>query len=246
MCSTMHARSTRSAALRLIAEGLNDAEIERRLGVPRRTIRDWRVREPARQLVCLRCWLPTAPVTLAPADYAELLGLYLGDGHITDMPRTQRLRIFLDAKYPGIVSGAAALLGRCLPANRVGTRLSGTTMAVVSTHHRHLGCLFPQHGPGKKHERAMVFEQWQRAHVEAAPWAFLRGCINSDGCTFVNRFGRYAYLSYEFRNRSEGIKALFVETCDQVGVRYRINGDRVRICQRPSVALLQEYVGTKA
>jgi hypothetical protein len=242
----MHPPATRTAALALVAAGHNDAEVGRRLGVPRRTVRDWRLRPAAVRPACLRCWRPTAPVVLTSPDYAELLGLYLGDGHITDMPRTQRLRIFLDAKYPGIVTAAAALLSRCLPANRARLGSGGATMAVVSTHHRHLGCLLPQHGPGKKHERVLVFEPWQRAHVEAAPWAFLRGCIHSDGCSFMNRFDRYAYLSYEFRNRSEDIKGLFTETCDAVGVRYRINNDRVRICQRPSVALLQEHVGLKA
>jgi hypothetical protein len=242
----MHPLETRTAALALVADGLDDAEIGRRLGVPRRTVRDWRVGRAAARPRCLRCWAPTAPVTLTSADYAELLGLYLGDGHITDMPRTQRLRIFLDARYPRIVAQAEALVGRCFPANRVGTHLRGGTMAVVWTYHRHLGCVLPQHGPGKKHEREMTFEGWQRAHVHAAPWAFLRGAINSDGCTFVNRGGGYAYLSYEFRNRSDGIRALFLEACDVVGVGYRVNGDRVRICRRPSVALLLEHVGMKA
>jgi hypothetical protein len=65
-------------------------------------------------------------------------------------------------------------------------------------------------------------------------------------CTFVNRTGRYTYVSYEFRDRSAGIRDTFLEACDLVGVGYRVNGDRVRICRRPSVALLLEHVGTKA
>jgi hypothetical protein len=31
-------------------------------------------------------------------DYAELLATYLGDGHISTLARTERLRIFLDMK----------------------------------------------------------------------------------------------------------------------------------------------------
>jgi hypothetical protein len=56
-------------------------------------------------------------------------------------------------------------------------------------------CHFPQAGPGKKHERPIVLEPWQAAIVEAEPWRFLRGCIRSDGCVFINRTGRYEYLS---------------------------------------------------
>jgi hypothetical protein len=80
----VHHPAVRQAALDLIAQGLNDCEVSRRIGVPRRTVRDWRVppyvpRTNVRSL-CLRCWRPTSPVTFRPDDYAELLGLYLGDG----------------------------------------------------------------------------------------------------------------------------------------------------------------------
>jgi hypothetical protein len=105
----------------------------------------------------------------------ELLGLYLGDGYVCAMPRTERLRIFLDARYATVVDETEALLRRCFPANRLGrlSRHSGA-MVVLWIYHSHLSCLFPQHGAGKKHERPIVLEPWQEALVAAAPWAFLR------------------------------------------------------------------------
>jgi hypothetical protein len=113
-----------------------------------------------------------------PADYAELLGLYLGDGHITELARTERLRIFLDARYSKVVADAEALLRRCFPANRVGrVWRHGGSMAILMLYSRHLSCLFPQHGAGKKHDRRIRLEAWQKQLVEAAPWAFIRGCI---------------------------------------------------------------------
>jgi hypothetical protein len=113
---------------------------------------------------------------------------------ITTMPRTQRLRIFLDARYTAIVDETEALLRRGFASNRVGRviRHDGS-MVVLWTHHNHLTCLFPQHGPGKKHERLIELERWQEDLVLAAPWAFIKGCIRSDGCAFVNRTGRYEY-----------------------------------------------------
>src|SRR5262245_36502827 len=86
------------AALALIAAGVSDTEIARRLGVARTTIRDWRrprYERTARVERCSRCWRTTRPVRFTAADYAELLGLYLGDGYIGALPRTERLRIFL-------------------------------------------------------------------------------------------------------------------------------------------------------
>jgi hypothetical protein len=186
-------------------------------------------------------------VTPETGDYAEILGLYLGDGHILRVGRSHRLRISLDARYPVIVEDAHALLGRVFPRNAVGEAVrDGGSCRVVSVNHRHLPCLFPQHRAGtRKHERPIVLEPWQSAAVNAAPWRFLRGCVRSDGCVFVNRTGRYEYVSYDFSNRSADILDLFAWACGLVGVELRRYEHRIRIYRRGSVALMLDHVGTK-
>jgi hypothetical protein len=250
----MHPPHVREEAMRLIAAGVNDCEISRRMGIPRATIRDWRrpTYVPKRQgAPCPRCWRPSNPISCTTADYAELLGLYLGDGSISELARTYRLRIALDAKYPVIVAETHGLLARSFPTNQVGlVSAHGGTMFFVSLYCSHLPCLFPQHGPGPKHLRPIQPEPWQSDAIEAAPWSFLRGCIRSDGCAFINRTGPYKYLSYDFSNRSRDIIELFTAACDLVEVRYRVSqssGDvwRVRINRRESVARMQEHVGLK-
>jgi hypothetical protein len=238
--------AVRQSALALIAAGVNDCEIARRLGIPRATVRDWRRPRyvPKGRDVCWRCWRSSRPVRFEPSDYAELLGLYLGDGYIAALPRTERLRIFLDARYPVVVDEAEAVLRRCFPGNRV-TRLTRPSMVVLWVYHGHLSCLFPQHGPGKKHERPIVLEPWQRAIVAAEPWPFLRGCVRSDGCVFVNRTGKYEYVSYCFDNLSSDIRGLFVDACRLVGIQCRAAGTSVRIYRRASVELMLEHVGVK-
>jgi hypothetical protein len=119
-------------------------------------------------------------------------------------------------------------------------------MVTLHAYHGHWSCLFPQHGPGKKHDRAIVLESWQRELVAEAPWSFLRGCIRSDGCVFINRTGKYTYESYDFANLSHGIRDLFVATCALVGVECRAYSKNVRIYRRASVALMLEHVGRKS
>jgi Homeodomain-like domain len=149
----MHDLELRHRALDLIAAGVNDCEVSRRLGVARTTVRHWRwakERDAPPRALCWRCWHPTRPVELIAADYAELLGLYLGDGHISPMPRTKRLRLSLDAKYPTIVADAEALLRRAFPECRVGRVVAdGGSTVVLWVYHGHLSCLFPQHGPAR-------------------------------------------------------------------------------------------------
>jgi hypothetical protein len=186
-------------------------------------------------------------MSFAPADYAFLLGMYLGDGNISRVGRTYSLRITLDARYPRIIDETAAVLRRCLHRNRVNcvTKDAGSAVVVVA-HSVHLPCLFPQHGPGKKHERDVSLESWQQDLVDRAPWAVLRGLLWSDGCSFVNRTGRYEYLSWHFSNRSPHIRALFARTCDAVGIAHREYADHFRINRRACSELLCAHVGVKA
>jgi hypothetical protein len=256
----MHPPEVRAEALALVEAGHNDCEISRRLGIPRGTIRDWRRPTYVRTTpvaICPRCWRLAKPMLFTHEDYAELLGFYLGDGHISAGARTQRLRISLDAKYPGIIESACCVLRRCFPKNPVDVvPYHDGSCVYVSVYCSHLRCLFPQHGPGRKHERRISLEQWQRTTVAAEPWAFIRSCIWTDGCSFVNRTDihrakPYEYLSYQFSNMSKDIVDLFVEACDRVGVFTRVNCSRrglwdVRINRRASVELMLADVGLKS
>lgn len=121
----------------------------------------------------------------------------------------------------------------------------------VSVYCSHLACVFPQHGAGPKHRRRILLEPWQQVIVDAAPWPFIRGCIRTDGCVFVNRTGPYEYLSYQFSNNSEDILGLFTHACDLAGVHgYRVNWHAgkgsVRINRRGDVELLLSHVGVKS
>ena len=120
---------------------------------------------------------------------------------------------------------------------------------------KHWPDLFPQMGPGRKHERPNVLTPWQREIVECHPWPFVRGLIHSDGCRTINRFtthlpsGRvaeYAYPRYFFSNLSADIRGLFCASCERLGLRWTQSNHRnISISHRTSVALLDENVGPK-
>jgi hypothetical protein len=257
----MHPPEVKAAALTLIEQGHNDCEVSRITGIARTTIRDWRspAYVPQRTYpleTCPRCWRAAKPMRFTAEDYSELLGLYLGDGYISEGARTQRMRIALDMKYPGIIRDARSLLSRCFPHNDVDD-VTSVGCIHVSLYSSHLSCLFPQHGSGRKHERPIVLEAWQRDALEGAPWRFIRGCIRTDGCAFINRTDvhrdqPYEYLSYDFSNKSADIIELFMSACELVGIDdYRANRDNrgqwhVRINRRGSVGRMLANVGLKA
>jgi hypothetical protein len=183
-----------------------------------------------------------------------LLGLYLGDGVLAHNGRSFQLRVTLDARYPGIVDSAASAVASLVPHGRVHRRRRGGAV-IVESGWKGWPELFPQHGRGRKHERRIALAAWQQALVDDDPRDFLRGLIQSDGCRVVNRFtvelpsGRraaYAYPRYFFSNQSSDIRWLFCECCDRIGVRWsQSNARNISVAHRSSVALLDEFIGTK-
>ena len=187
-----------------------------------------------------------------------LLGLYLGDGyvgHARTRGRSSQLIIACDAGYPELIEECWAAMQLASPGCHIGFHKTQFECIRVVGGSRWWPEAFPQHGPGRKHERSIVLEPWQREIVDAFPQEFLRGLIHSDGCRTVNRFktrlpsGRvaeYAYPRYFFSNLSADIRGLFCESCDQLGLRWTQSNPRnISISHRTSVALLDENVGPK-
>jgi hypothetical protein len=135
-----------------------------------------------------------------------------------------------------------------MPASRVGTawQIAGGRGAEVYSYSKAWPCLFPQHGPGRKHERRIVLEPWQDEIVTATPQQFVRGLIHSDGCRVLNRVSGKAYPRYHFTQVSDDIRRLFCRSLRQLEIDYTWNDARnVSIARRPSVARLDEFVGPK-
>ncbi|AVV43221.1 helix-turn-helix domain-containing protein [Streptomyces sp. ID05-04B] len=121
-------------------------------------------------------------------------------------------------------------------------------------YYAHWPHLFPQHGPGKKHERRIALEPWQQAIVDEHPWEFIRGLIHSDGCRITNwtekTIGgvrkRYEYPRYFFTNLSGDVIRLFTDTLDHVGVEWKMANHRnISVARKASVALMDAHIGPK-
>ena len=186
--------------------------------------------------------------------YVYLLGDYLGDGTISSMPKNVwRLRVFQDARYPRIVEEIAKAMEAVT--TRPAGRIDKSTWFEIYSDWKHWACVFPQHGAGPKHRRSIVIADWQQQLVERYPMSMLRGLIHSDGCRSINRVRRgtrdgireYQYPRYFFTNASADIRAIFVVTCDLVGVESRRMTDwDVSVARRKSVQLLDLGIGPKA
>jgi hypothetical protein len=177
--------------------------------------------------------------------------MYLGDGCITELRRTQWLRITLDAAYPGIIRECREAVSALVPGHKVSIIQRPSRAVDVASWSQLWPELIPQHGRGPKHLRPIHLEPWQTRVVEMEPRAFIRGLFHSDGCYFTNpiwsKAGKlYLYDRYVFYNKSADIKGLFRWACTLLGVDTRVVGSRaVSVAKRESVARLNEFLGAK-
>ncbi len=190
-------------------------------------------------------------------DYAYLLGLYLGDGCINRQgPESKgvwKLRIMCADAWPGLMEECRRAMLAVRPGNSVTTVQRQGCVEVLSCS-KHWPCLFPQHGPGRKHERTIELEPWQQDIVSSHPGDFARGLFHSDGCRLINRVRRplkdgdrwYEYPRYLFVNRSTDIHRLCGEALDRLGVAWRFSKPTtISVARREAVARLDEFVGPK-
>ncbi|GHH85178.1 helix-turn-helix domain-containing protein [Streptomyces capitiformicae] len=255
-----HSPSIRAQAVALMRQGVPNRVVAEHLNIPRGTIGWWRSEDRRKRgeeyeqpTDCPQC----TGRTFDAAAYAYLLGLYLGDGHIISKRKQHHLSVFCNATQTGLISAAAEAMRKVMPQPNVSQRHK-TGCVEVNSYTRHWVCMFPQHGPGKKHARRITLEPWQQDIVDAHPWEFVRGLIHSDGCRITNwttrlvsgERKRYEYPRYFFTNVSDDIRQLYTDTLDKLGVKWTQctrNGNpyNISVAKKASVALMDTHVGPK-
>jgi hypothetical protein len=252
----MYDDEVRSAALGRIARGESLNSISKSIGVSRAALRDWRdnpERSGARPADCPRC--DPAVAGLPRAEYAHLLGLYLGDGCLSALKKgVYSLRIACDNRYPRLIDEVAAAIEAVYPTRRT-YRVAAVGCTQVMSYWKHWPCLFPQHGKGRKHNRRIVLAEWQQRIVDRHPGQFLRGLFNSDGCRITNwttrkvggQTKRYEYPRYMFSNESADIIRLCTESLNRLAIAWRLpRPNMLSVARKEAVAELDLHVGPKS
>jgi hypothetical protein len=248
----MYDLATRHRALALLAEGRSLNATSRATGISRAAIRTWATRGPDPS------GIGRTPLHTEGPAYPYLLGLYLGDGCLSRGRRgVYALRIACADAWPGLIDACEQAIHGVRPGGAV-CRVRRQGCVEVTARSKQWPAVFPQHGLGRKHERRIVLEEWQRAIADAYPWELVRGLVHSDGCRITNwttrvvggETRRYEYPRYFFTNKSEDIVRLFCDALDGVGVAWtatrRAGGAyNISVARREAVALMDLHVGPK-
>jgi hypothetical protein len=251
-------QETVDSALRMSDNGVSDKTNAEIHGVAIKTIRRWRRLYQRQGLPrgtgfqatpCPRC----DGAELDEAAYALLLGWYLGDGSIAKARRgVFTLQIVKDKRYPELNREIFETIKRVKPTASPCPR-RGVGVVRTEARWKHWPCLFPQHGPGRKHLRKIELVEWQREIVAKYPEQLLRGLFHSDGCRFVNWASkpgtdkRYYYVRYMFSNESDDIRKILTDTLDLLGIAWRQpRRNMIAVSRKEAVAALDVFVGPKS
>jgi hypothetical protein len=239
--------------LTLYEEGLTHTQIAEKIDIPRATVRD-----------CIKKfgtlgnlhrnhnqskyqWRSRLSEESYRQQYAYLLGLYPGDGHINLSGRAYKLRIFLDSRYPNIIESCRYAIRVIVPNNSVNVHKHPVhNLVIITTYSTHWTEIFPQHGEGMKHTRAIVLEKWQQEIIDEFPIDFGRGLYHSDGTRIEPVINGKIYLRYEFTNMSPDIFKMFCDTVEKLGLSWTAFKPRITIARRQHVEYLDTVWGRKS
>ena len=148
---------------------------------------------------------------------------------------------------------ARLAMSAVMPSSKV-FAVTRTGCTEIKSTSKHWLCLFPQHGPGRKHQRKIELTPWQERIVAEYPGDFAHGLFHSDGCRAINRVRRplkdghrwYEYPRYLFDNQSADIHRLCGQALDRLGVAWRFSKPTtISVARREAVARLDVFVGPK-
>jgi hypothetical protein len=177
---------------------------------------------PARTAVAAEIW-----ARKQARAYAYLLGVYLGDGHITRNRRNVYcLWIHMDARYPRVIKEVVQAVSAVMPTNKVSAK------------------------PHYRSKSVLIRCYSNRWPLTINPRELIRGLIHSDGSRYVARqrvAGRtYRYDRYCFSNRSRDIMRIFCNHLELLGIHWTQAGpEQAQIARREAVEALDQFVGLK-
>ena len=225
-------------------KGLNKTEISKLTNVSRSTIREW-LNNPKQlhQEFNPKKYILNNELQ---NEYSYILGLYLGDGYIDEMPRTWRLRFFLGAKYIELNEFAVNQLKKIFPQNKVNPHLHPNhDMITIYVYSKKIPSLFPQFGKGMKHTRKIKLMKWQEEII--IPKFLIMGLFHSDGCYYMRKINGVKYPAYDFRNESDDLHKIFKKYCEVLGINsiFSTKPKNAHVYKRDDVKKLVEIIGTK-
>ena len=129
----------------------------------------------------------TLPISDDKNLRAYIIGLAIGDGNLSRVNRTTRLRISCDNKYPSLRRRIVNSLKLLLPNNKIGTVKNQKNCMDVYVYSNHLEDLLGWKATeGSKFIQNVSGPKWIRETIEYKT-SYIKGIIETDGSVYYDR-----------------------------------------------------------
>lgn len=199
--------------------GKNKSQLSREYNIPRPTLRYWIKKDTNGESMTQRkSDIPIEyiieKIKKNKEMYNYILGIYLGDGHISPNKNSYKLRIVMDSKYPNLVHETRICLRNFFESPVSVNSREGCK--VISVFDKNLPKYFPQHGFGKKHDRKIILSDFQIENISYSD--LLKGLWLTDGSYYLRK---NKYEAYNFTNKSIDIVSIFEKCLNSLSISYR-------------------------
>ena len=171
-------------------------------------------------------------------DLAELIGVILGDGHISVHPRTECLRIVLSANNQGSVDRYARLVGIVFGKEPHVAKRKKTNAVNITLYEKHIARRLGIHVGAQAGVRITVPEWIQLSKMFQL--RYLRGLYEAEGCYCVHK-PTYTY-KFVFSNRHRDLLKIVYEMLVGFGFHPHMTKRDVQVSRRLEVEKLIKLV----
>ncbi len=182
--------------------------------------------------------IPNPPELIKSAVLAELYGLAIGDGHIQVFPRTERLSITLDAKYPYLIERTAEFLWKVFKKKVVRAKAKHTNAVQVYIYQKDIA-------------KRMGFPSGNRSrvrkHIPDWIWkseeyrlACIKGLLEAEGSLSIHL--PTCTYNFQFANFNQYLLKEMKLALEMLGLHPEVRPKAVRLRRRHEVQYLEKLI----
>ncbi len=195
--------------------------------------REWRINQ-----IKLGKIIPNPPELKHGAELAEIMGLAIGDGHIQVFPRTEKLTITLDAKYPYLINRTEKLLLSIFRKNPVKAKAKLTNAVQVYVYQKNISSRmsFP---PGNRSKITSHIPDWIWEKNEYL-LACVKGLFEAEGSLSIHL--PTCTYNFQFANSNQHLLAEMKRALELFGLHPEVRPKAVRLRKRHEVQYLEKLM----
>lgn len=182
--------------------------------------------------------IPNPPELSHSAELAELYGLAIGDGHIQIFPRTERLTITLDAKYPYLIERTAGLLFKVFKKRVVKAKAKETNAVQVYIYQKNIAKRmgFPS---GNRSQVKKHIPDWIWAD-NSYLLACVKGLFEAEGSLSIHLPS--CTYNFQFSNVNQYLLSEMEIALEMLGLHPEVRPKAVRLRKRHEVQYLEKLI----